>query len=144
MSAKTRFLMMSDTHAGSIDTTPEADVAVHCGGLTKESKIDETRQAVQLLQNLKAPLKLVVAGNHDFTLDIPAFKEKIQKATQHIQQGYRATSHCEGDTDTLEQGTHTLLLTLQWRTAASSPGQPPWIVDINLPRCPWLTIDLHK
>ena len=35
-----------------------------------------------MLKDIKAPLKLVIAGNHDFTMDIPAFKKKIAEA-QH-------------------------------------------------------------
>ncbi|KAJ5939108.1 hypothetical protein N7466_002242 [Penicillium verhagenii] len=78
---KTRFLIVSDTHG--LDRPPKpvssqyADVAIHCGDLTEESKIDEYRATIQYLQALNAPLKLVIAGNHDLTLDTPAFHQKI-------------------------------------------------------------------
>lgn len=75
---KTRFLIISDTHG---DEFPDelrplmpADVAIHCGDLTEESKLDEFKRSLQLLHDINAPLKLVIAGNHDFTLDIPAFQ----------------------------------------------------------------------
>ncbi|EFQ98103.1 metallophosphoesterase domain-containing protein 2 [Nannizzia gypsea CBS 118893] len=74
----TRFLILSDTHA--TDYTPpdqHADVALHCSDLTQESKIDEFRATIGLLKGLNAPLKLVIAGNHDFTLDVPMFREKV-------------------------------------------------------------------
>jgi hypothetical protein len=81
---KTRFLVFSDTHG--LDSLPDsvssqyADVASHCGDLTTESKIDEYRASIRFLQALNAPLKLVIAGNHDFTMDIPAFQEKVAEA----------------------------------------------------------------
>ena len=30
--------------------------------------------------DIQAPLKLVIAGNHDFTMDVPAFRQKIAQA----------------------------------------------------------------
>jgi hypothetical protein len=35
---------------------------------------------LRLLKDINAPLKLVIAGNHDFTLDIPVFKSKIAES----------------------------------------------------------------
>ena len=55
----------------------DADVAIHCGDLTEESKLHEFKTALQTLRSIRAPLKLVIAGNHDFTLDVPAFKRKL-------------------------------------------------------------------
>ncbi|KAJ5751637.1 hypothetical protein N7520_008554 [Penicillium odoratum] len=74
---KTRFLIVSDTHG--LDSLPDpvssqyVDVAIHCGDLTAESNIDEYQASIRLLQAVNAPLKLVIAGNHDFTLDIPVY-----------------------------------------------------------------------
>jgi predicted phosphodiesterase len=84
---KTRFLVFSDTHG--LDSLPDsvssqyADVAIHCGDLTTESKIDEYRASIRFLQAVNAPLKLVIAGNHDFTMDIPAFQKRWQKLDHH-------------------------------------------------------------
>ncbi|KAL2024491.1 hypothetical protein VTK56DRAFT_8302 [Thermocarpiscus australiensis] len=82
MDIKTRFLILSDTHARKGLTVPDVpiDVAVHCGDLTDGSKIDEFRAALDLLQSINAPLKLVIAENHDFTLDIPVFRKKAAQA----------------------------------------------------------------
>lgn len=78
---KTRFLIISDTHG--IDFNPKliqhADVAIHCGDLTDESKMGEFRNSIQVLKDIDAPLKLVIAGNHDFTMDVPVFKEKVSE-----------------------------------------------------------------
>lgn len=81
---KTRILILSDTHslslAGSVPSQP-VDFLIHCGDLTEESKLDEFCASIQLLQNINAPLKLVIAGNHDLTLDTPIFKKKIDEAS---------------------------------------------------------------
>jgi hypothetical protein len=57
-----------------------ADVAIHCGDLTDGSKLEELQAALRLIKDIDAPVKLVIAGNHDFTLDIPAFKRKVAEA----------------------------------------------------------------
>ena len=78
----TRFLILSDTHGMEFrpEETPsqQVDVAVHCGDLTEGSKVDELRASIRLLEKINAPLKLVIAGNHDFTLDILNFKQKVK------------------------------------------------------------------
>lgn len=81
---KTRFLIVSDTHGeefGPEVNSLEADVAIHCGDLTEESKVEEYQTSMRLLKNLNARLKLVIAGNHDFTMDTPVFKKKVAEAT---------------------------------------------------------------
>lgn len=76
----TRILVLSDTHSALPDPTnkpelkfshrlPEADVAIHCGDLTLCGKIDEHKRALALLKSLPAPIKIVIPGNHDMTLD---------------------------------------------------------------------------
>ncbi|KAK4455641.1 Metallo-dependent phosphatase-like protein [Podospora aff. communis PSN243] len=78
---KTRFLIISETHAKPF-TLPNVpvDVAIHCGDLTDESKLGEFRTTLALLKSINAPLKLVIAGNHDFTLDLPTFQKKTAEA----------------------------------------------------------------
>jgi Icc-related predicted phosphoesterase len=75
----TRFLIVSDTHGESLQHNPDerVDVAIHCGDLTEESKLDEFKTTIDLLKQINAPLKLVIAGNHDWTLDTPVFKQKL-------------------------------------------------------------------
>ncbi|KAF2659370.1 ser/Thr protein phosphatase family protein-like protein [Lophiostoma macrostomum CBS 122681] len=81
-SIKTRLLILSDTHsalphaptnqpnASPFRTPfPRADVALHCGDLTMVGKLDEYERALQLLSAIDAELKLVIAGNHDISLD---------------------------------------------------------------------------
>lgn len=93
---KTRILIISDTHgavpervdsskngAGDHTASPrsrgevtgfreplaKADVVIHCGDLTKLGRSDELDQTFSMLKGLSAPLKLVIAGNHDLCLD---------------------------------------------------------------------------
>ncbi|POR38481.1 Uncharacterized protein TPAR_01335 [Tolypocladium paradoxum] len=78
---KTRFLILSDTHGQQFDPPNySVDVVSHCGDLTEHSKIDEYLTTIRLLGEIDAPLKLVIPGNHDFTLDPPIFKQKLQEA----------------------------------------------------------------
>ncbi|KAK5994852.1 putative rhamnogalacturonate lyase C [Cladobotryum mycophilum] len=83
---QTRILIISDTHGMQFSSEAKprehADVVIHCGDLTEHSKLEEFRQAIQLLDEINAPIKLVIAGNHDFTLDIPKFKDKISEANR--------------------------------------------------------------
>ncbi|KAK3627154.1 H(+)-transporting V0 sector ATPase subunit d [Elasticomyces elasticus] len=75
----TRFLIIPDTH-GQTDLhlpTQEVDVVIHCGDLTEHSKLCEFEATLDLIKRIKAPLKLVIAGNHDFSLDLPMFRKKI-------------------------------------------------------------------
>lgn len=81
---KTSFLVLSDTHGQRPRQIPQqkVDVVVHCGDLTQHSKLAEFRTAIELLKDIDAPLKLVIAGNHDFSLDLPVFKRKLDEANR--------------------------------------------------------------
>lgn len=79
----TTFLIISDTHGESMPnlaSLPPVDVAIHCGDLTEESTLAEFDSALDLLRSIKADLKLVIAGNHDLSMDVPRFEEKIREA----------------------------------------------------------------
>ena len=82
-------MIISDTHGKDFIATQKprqnVDVAIHCGDLTDSSKLEEYRTAIKLLKAINAPLKLVIAGNHDFTLDIPAFERKLSEAEPPIE-----------------------------------------------------------
>ncbi|GAP90659.1 putative Ser Thr protein phosphatase family protein [Rosellinia necatrix] len=86
MDVKTRILIISDTHGKYFPVGPghKADVVIHCGDLTDGSTLDEYRRTLQLLNDFDAPLKLVIAGNHDFTLDAPSFRRKVNEVTEPL------------------------------------------------------------
>lgn len=76
----TRILIISDTHcAPLLNETggerpfslplPSADLLIHCGDLTNSGKVEEYHQALDMLKKIDAPVKLVIAGNHDISLD---------------------------------------------------------------------------
>ena len=77
---KTRICMISDTHTFSPNPPqqtnnpyryplPKADVLLHAGDLTKVGYHIEHKETVEMLKAADAELKLVIAGNHDLTLD---------------------------------------------------------------------------
>ncbi|KAK3695847.1 hypothetical protein B0T22DRAFT_497689 [Podospora appendiculata] len=82
LAIKATFLLLSDTHAKNGVAVPSlsVDVAIHCGDLTDGSKIHEFETTLALLRSIDAPLKLIIAGNHDFTLDEPVYQEKADTA----------------------------------------------------------------
>ncbi|KAI1364489.1 ser/Thr protein phosphatase family protein [Xylaria arbuscula] len=82
----TTILIISDSHGEGVETKPghPVDVVIHCGDLTHGSTLREYRQTLQLLQELDAPLKLVIPGNHDFTLDPAAFRRIVSEAPEGI------------------------------------------------------------
>ncbi|OQO11793.1 hypothetical protein B0A48_03520 [Cryoendolithus antarcticus] len=75
----TSFLIISDTHNFEAATAeegcplaqkmPRVDVLLHCGDLTQVGGLSAYKKALKLLASIDAELKLVIAGNHDLSLD---------------------------------------------------------------------------
>ncbi|KAJ5543434.1 hypothetical protein N7461_009437 [Penicillium sp. DV-2018c] len=80
---KTRICMLSDTHTSTPHPPtsshayrhplPKADILLHAGDLTKVGYRTEHETTLSLLTSASAELKLVIAGNHDITLDAEHF-----------------------------------------------------------------------
>lgn len=80
---KTRLLLLSDTHTtppapphspNAFSTPyrhplPSAQILLHAGDITKVGLASEHRSMLELLKSHPAELKIVIAGNHDITLD---------------------------------------------------------------------------
>lgn len=84
---KTSVLIVSDTHGmdfGNPIGLGNVDVAIHCGDLTDGSKLEEFRRTIKRLDQIQAPLKLAIAGNHDFTMDISAFEKIASEAIPRL------------------------------------------------------------
>lgn len=85
---RTRFLIISDTHGKEFPSDDKllkhADVAMHCGDLTESSLLEEYRASIRLLKDIDAPLKLVIAGNHDFTMDLDIYEAEVANARQSL------------------------------------------------------------
>ncbi|KAJ5246506.1 hypothetical protein N7468_001489 [Penicillium chermesinum] len=73
---KTRFVCVSDTHgytpSGAGFKLPAGDVLIHAGDLTNKGGLSELRRTMDWISETDFEVKIVVAGNHDITLD-PAF-----------------------------------------------------------------------
>ncbi len=67
----TRVMVISDTHEHSFDgaTMPVVDVIIHTGDLTNFGELDALKESVKMMGTIEAELKLVIAGNHDISLD---------------------------------------------------------------------------
>lgn len=77
---KTRICMISDTHTNAPNPAqftslayryplPKADILLHAGDITRVGRRTEHEQMLSMLADAEAELKLVIAGNHDITLD---------------------------------------------------------------------------
>ncbi|TVY89755.1 Metallophosphoesterase domain-containing protein [Lachnellula willkommii] len=78
----TRFLIISDTHDFKYNeesgpfrgSTDKVDVVLHCGDLTQVGGSSEYKRALKMLAAIPAELRLVIAGNHDLSLDADYWK----------------------------------------------------------------------
>lgn len=94
---KTRVLIISDTHCAPLAEgdghpfkapLPKADVLIHCGDLTMTGQETEYHQTLDMLAKIDAPVKFVIAGNHDLSLDRDfvfshAERDKLSEAEAH-------------------------------------------------------------
>ncbi|KAG8824530.1 hypothetical protein FRC19_001598 [Serendipita sp. 401] len=64
----TRFICMSDTHCNTFEV-PEGDVLLHSGDLTHSGRFKHLEHTAAWLKELPHPHKIVIAGNHDLTLE---------------------------------------------------------------------------
>jgi Icc-related predicted phosphoesterase len=73
-SRRTRFVCISDTHNCTVKL-PEGDVLIHAGDLTNKGSYTELERAVRWLESTDFEVKIVIAGNHDVTLDADFYAE---------------------------------------------------------------------
>ncbi|GAD92769.1 Ser/Thr protein phosphatase family protein [Paecilomyces variotii No. 5] len=83
---KTRICMISDTHTYPPSPPqqtgnpyryplPTADVLLHAGDITMVGRKAEHRKMIDMLKEADAEVKIVIAGNHDITLDDEYYQE---------------------------------------------------------------------
>lgn len=73
----TRFLVLSDTHNFEFDDAtgafrqpvPKTEVLLHCGDLTMCGGLSAYKKSLKMLGSIDAESKIVIAGNHDLSLD---------------------------------------------------------------------------
>jgi predicted phosphodiesterase len=128
---KTRFLILSDTHCAEPSENlgngnvafrpplPRADVLLHCGDLTRVGRLEEYEKTLRMLESVEADLKLVIAGNHDITLDEhfyarrgrsmhrDGYAQELPAEAKDMWMGARAR---RAGVTYLEEGTHTFTL----------------------------------
>lgn len=72
------FLILSDTHELELgderfpprkDKFPSIDVVLHCGDFTDNGSIDALHKGMYMLSTFDAELRLLIAGNHEASLD---------------------------------------------------------------------------
>ncbi|KAF5011984.1 hypothetical protein FDECE_1924 [Fusarium decemcellulare] len=71
---RTRIVCISDTHNCTVKL-PKGDVLIHAGDLTNQGNYSELSKAVAWLEKADFEAKIVVAGNHDITLDSDFYAE---------------------------------------------------------------------
>ncbi|KAK3052090.1 hypothetical protein LTR09_006682 [Extremus antarcticus] len=109
---ETRVLIISDTHFALLSSQdeastfpvppfksplPSADLFIHCGDLTYTGKIEQYHKALDMLKEIDAPVKLVIAGNHDLTLDGDGFV--LNHLEKHGAQGAWKPTHSRDDAE---------------------------------------------
>ncbi|KAF2824929.1 Metallo-dependent phosphatase [Ophiobolus disseminans] len=67
---KTRIICISDTH-NQTPRLPAGDVLIHAGDLTNQGSYSELEKTVRWLEGTDFEAKIVIAGNHEITLDAP-------------------------------------------------------------------------
>lgn len=146
---KTRFLIISDTHASdpiqNVDNgapyrppLPKADVLLHCGDLTMVGHLDEYEKTLNMLESIDADLKLVIAGNHDISLDETyytrmgahmqgkRYEADMPRQARDMWTGERAK---KAGVTYLEEGTYSFILGNGARLGVyASPYQPEFCV----------------
>jgi Icc-related predicted phosphoesterase len=139
----TRVMVISDTHEHSFDRTtmPQVDVLLHSGDLTNFGELDSLRESVKIMGTIEAELKLVIAGNHDISLDKSCRVEnmseeeylKYHEAALEIMTGPLAK---EAGATYLEEGAYTFTLSnsAKFTVYASpyTPGSGGWAFHTNL------------
>lgn len=94
---------------------PQVDVLLHTGDLTNFGELEALKKSVKMLGTIEAELKLVIAGNHDISLDAIARVEnmsddeyaKYHKEALEIMTGPLAK---EAGIIYLQEGTYTFTL----------------------------------
>ncbi|PPQ88305.1 hypothetical protein CVT24_002818, partial [Panaeolus cyanescens] len=65
----TRFVLISDTHARTFPIPP-CDVLLHSGDFTNTGSLKDVERVVEWMEGLRGVgVKIIIAGNHDITLD---------------------------------------------------------------------------
>jgi hypothetical protein len=116
LSTPVRFLILSDTHGAELpEKLPPCDVLLHCGDLTQDGTPESISSALRTLGKVEAKLKLVIAGNHEISLDEPywlsqgGIKADAERADA-MMSSQASSEASENGVTFLREGTHTFTL----------------------------------
>ncbi|EAW13501.1 metallophosphatase domain-containing protein [Aspergillus clavatus NRRL 1] len=71
-----RVVCISDTHTLEWSDVPDGDLLIHAGDLSNDGSIREIQAAVDWLQKLPHPHKVVICGNHDSYFDVRSRRDE--------------------------------------------------------------------
>lgn len=115
---KIRIVCISDTHnkvPGEGYTLPEGDILIHAGDLTNQGSYSELKKAIDWLEKAEYPVKLVVPGNHDLSLD-------AEYSLKH-EQGWSVQSERVDECRELFAAAHTVTYLEHGSTLVHLPGR---------------------
>ncbi|KAI5370243.1 Putative calcineurin-like phosphoesterase domain, ApaH type, metallo-dependent phosphatase [Septoria linicola] len=88
---RTTIWIISDTHGAPLGDSssslpfqaplPKVDLLLHCGDLTMNGGQSQYEDAIDMIASIDASVKLVIAGNHDYSLDEHYMKTHLEKTT---------------------------------------------------------------
>ncbi|KAH6664446.1 Metallo-dependent phosphatase-like protein [Halenospora varia] len=118
---QTRVLIISDTHGLSAlprtilpSQDQKIDIVLHCGDLSECGTLEEYKNTIELLESIPAPLKLVIPGNHDLTLDRNFWESNCTEEGRRLHEEARAIwtspSAKEAGIKLLEEGAYDFVL----------------------------------
>eukprot|EP01012_Entosiphon_sulcatum_P003705 TRINITY_DN11286_c0_g1_i1.p1 TRINITY_DN11286_c0_g1~~TRINITY_DN11286_c0_g1_i1.p1 ORF type:complete len:283 (+),score=22.61 TRINITY_DN11286_c0_g1_i1:528-1376(+) len=131
----TRFVLISDTHGKHESLTiPEGDVLIHAGDFTDHGQVSQLESFFTWLASVPCKHKIVIAGNHDVTLDSDFYEQKwkrFHKTKQSTEAACDAVRNCIYLRDSLVE--------VEGFKIYGSPYQPEFAEwAFNLPRGPAL------
>lgn len=82
-----RIVAVADTHLyHDALEVPAGDVFIHAGDLCQFGSLEEMRIAAKWIRSLPHPLKIVIAGNHDFCFQrTPELARELMRGTVYLQ-----------------------------------------------------------
>jgi len=141
---KTRILVISDTHNAPLhgsdherayrEGLPKVDLVLHCGDMTEEGHLHEYENTLTMLSKIDAEMKLVIAGNHDISLDWDYYEsmgkevhkelhdDDLTRKALRLMNGRKAM---QAGVTYLQEGTHSFRLSNGAKfTVWATPYQP--------------------
>ncbi len=93
-SNRTRIVCVSDTHARHHFALPAGDILVHAGDFSMTGEQTDIENFIKWLQSLtQYRLKIIIAGNHDLTLEPEFYEKSWQRWHPRKKQNYEQIGH---------------------------------------------------